>query len=52
MIKNGECTEVSFKLSKKELDYYVDRKLIVEKGKYDIYMSAVHLMPIIILLLK
>lgn len=40
MIKNGECTEVSFKLSKKELGYYVDRKLIVEKGKFDIYVGS------------
>ena len=40
MIKHGEREEVSFRLSKKELGYYVDRKLIVEKGKFDIYVGS------------
>ena len=40
MIKRGECAEVSFRLGKKELGYYVNREFIVEKGEFDIYIGS------------
>ena len=40
MIKHGEREEVSFRLSKKELGYYVNREFIVEKGEFDIYIGS------------
>lgn len=40
LIKQGESADVRFVLGKNEFGYYVNRKLTVEKGKYDIWVGG------------
>lgn len=40
LIKQRECETVKFTLGLKEFGYYVDRKLIVEKGRYDVWVGG------------
>ncbi len=40
LIKQGESERVKFSLGLKELGYYVNRRLVIEKGRYDVWTGS------------